>query len=356
MNVNASRLQKNLMRWFETHKRPMPWRLKADPYRIFVVEVMLQQTQIKTVIPYYERWFKIFPDIKSLAEAPIDQVLKLWEGLGYYSRARNLHKAAQIIVEKWNGKIPSDPKMLMTLPGIGRYTAGAISSIAFQKPVPLVDGNVARVFSRLFNIKKDILKPETQKEFYALAEKLVPEKNPGIFNQALMELGSLVCIPEIPRCSACPVKSLCVAFNQGDPAKLPIRSKGAEIKKIDMVVGIVQKNGKILIRKRSDRGIWGGLWEIPGTLRAKNETLEEALSQEFKETLGLSIANLKKTKPIKHRFTHRQAFIYPFICNVKENGNIKPNGTKTKWAGANQLEKLSFPVPHQKIIAKCQVS
>ena len=329
----------------------MPWRLKADPYRIFVVEVMLQQTQIKTVIPYYERWLKVFPNVESLARSPIDKVLKLWEGLGYYTRARNLHKAAQEIVNRFGGKIPSDPETLMTLPGIGRYTAGAISSIAFQKPVPLVDGNVARVFARLFNIKKDILKPETQKEFYKLAEKLVPKKNPGIFNQALMELGSLVCVSEIPKCSICPVNSLCVAFQKGDPTKLPIRSKAAPVKKIDMVVGIARKNGKILIRKRPDRGIWGGLWEIPGTIRTKNETLEEALSEEFKAVLGFSVTALTQSKPIEHRFTHRQAFIYPFFCEIKKNGKIESNGMKIRWADAAQLKTFSFPVPHQKILA-----
>ena len=351
MNVNARQFQKKLILWFKENQRPMPWRTKADPYRIFVVEVMLQQTQIKTVIPYYKRWLKIFPNVRSLAEAPIDQVLKLWEGLGYYSRARNLHKAAQIIVGQFGGKIPNDPKTLMTLPGIGRYTAGAISSIAFQKPVPLVDGNVARVFSRLFNIKKDILKPETQKEFYALAEKLVPEKNPGIFNQALMELGSLVCIPEMPKCSVCPVKSLCLAFKKGDPSRLPVRSKAAPVKKIDMVVGIIRNNGKILIRKRPDQGIWGGLWEIPGTVCAKNESLEEALTQEFKKTLQLSVTSMFKLTPLEHRFTHRQAFIYPFVCSVKKNGRTESNGIKTKWVDANQLKTFSFPVPHQKILA-----
>ena len=352
MNVNVSRFQKRLIRWFEAHKRPLPWRLKADPYRIFVVEVMLQQTQIKTVIPYYERWLKAFPNVKSLARAPIDKVLKLWEGLGYYTRARNLHKTAQEIVNRFGGKIPSDSETLMTLPGIGRYTAGAISSIAFQKPVPLVDGNVARVFSRLFNIKKDISKPETQKQFYAVGEKLVPRKNPGIFNQALMELGSLVCVSEIPKCSICPVKSLCLAFQKGDPAKLPIRSKGAPVKKIDMVVGIVRKNGKILIRKRPDRGIWGGLWEIPGTIRAKNETFEEALTQEFKETMNLSITILKKSSLMEHRFTHRRAFIHPFFCEIKEEN--RTNGTKIKWANAEKLKTFSFPVPHQKILAALQ--
>src|SRR3989338_5820576 len=215
MNVNASQFQRKLMRWFEKNQRRISWRENGTPYRIFVVEIMLQQTQIKTVIPYYERWLKTFPTIKALAEAPLDRVLKQWEGLGYYTRARNLHKAAQIIVNQFGGKIPDDIATLETLPGIGRYTAGAIASIAYQKQVPLVDGNVARVFSRIFYLKGDFSKPDSLKQLYTLAERLVPKRKPGIFNQALMELGSLVCIPEMPRCVVCPVQALCRAFKTG---------------------------------------------------------------------------------------------------------------------------------------------
>ncbi|MBI3999013.1 MAG: A/G-specific adenine glycosylase [Candidatus Omnitrophica bacterium] len=349
MNVNVSRFRRKLTQWFSKHQRALPWRIHGNPYRIFVVETMLQQTQIKTVIPYYQRWLKKFPNVNVLAEAPLDHVLKLWEGLGYYTRARNLHKAAQIIAERFDGKIPNDPEILRSLPGIGRYTAGAIASIAFQKPVPLVDGNVARVFSRIFCLRKDIAKPKTQKILYELAEKLVPEKNPGIFNQALMELGSLVCIPETPKCSVCPVQSLCLAFQKGDPSKLPIKSGGVQVKKIEMVVGILEKDGRLLVRRRPERGIWGGLWEIPGTVRAKNETLEEALKLEFKETLDLSIQIHKKERPIKHHFTHRDATIYPFHLKIASNG-LKQRSQKVRWATPKTLNQLSFPVPHQKIL------
>ncbi|MBI4358614.1 MAG: A/G-specific adenine glycosylase [Candidatus Omnitrophica bacterium] len=368
----------NLLKWFARHKRNLPWRVHGNPYRIFVVEVMLQQTQIKTVIPYYERWMKTFPNIEALARSPLDQVLKLWEGLGYYTRARNLHRAAQIIVDRFGGKIPSDPEILQTLPGIGRYTAGAVASIAFQKPVPLVDGNVARVLSRIYNLKKDVSKPETQKFLYAIAQKLVPPsplssapfrqrrirlrrtggrgngegkaKRPGDFNQALMELGSLICIPEIPKCSICPVRSLCLAFQKGDPSRLPIRSKGPEVKKIDMVVGLLRKNGKILVRRRPPRGIWGGLWEIPGTVCLKNQSSEAALAEEFKEGLGLSVTAEKKWSKLKHRFTHRLAFIHPFELKMSGNGKRQRNSAKTLWASPAKLKTLSFPVPHQKIL------
>ena len=353
MNVNVSQFQKKLISWFLKHQRHLPWRIRGNPYRIFVVEVMLQQTQIKTVIPYYKRWLKVFPNIEALARAPLDKVLKLWEGLGYYTRARNLHKAAKMIVAEFGGKIPSDLETLQSLPGIGRYTAGAITSIAFQKPVSLVDGNVMRVLSRVFYIRKDIKKPETQKLMYTIAGTLVPQKVPGIFNQALMELGSLICIPEIPKCPVCPVKSLCLAYRKGDPSKLPVRSKGVEVKEIEMVVGMLTKNGKFLIRRRPNRGIWGGLWEIPGAVRLPYQTAEEALKEEFKSVLGISIAILKKAPPFEHRFTHRKALVRPFYIKALSNGRDRLSQTEpVRWVERKALNKLSFPVPHQKIIAQ----
>ena len=311
---------------------------------------MLQQTQIKTVLPYYDRWLKTFPDVHSLARAPLDKVLKLWEGLGYYSRARNLHKAAKMIVEKFDGVIPSDLESLRSLPGIGRYTAGAIASIAYQKRVPLVDGNVFRVFSRVFNCKDDIGKPETQKKFYELATDLVSEEEPGNFNQALMELGSLVCIPDVPQCPSCPVKSLCISFKEGNPSELPVRANGLKVKKIEMVVGLLTQENKILVRRRPASGIWGGLWELPGTVRKKGESLEVALQNEFQNEIGVALNIQKKVKPIEHRFTHRLAKIHPFECKLENDQKFKIRNRNVKWADRNALAKLSFPVPHQKIL------
>lgn len=351
MKVNRSQFRKKLLAWYHTNKRPLPWRLNGNPYRIFVVEVMLQQTQIKTVLPYYKRWLKTFPDVYSLARAPLDKVLKLWEGLGYYSRARNLHKAAKMIVEQFGGKIPNDLEFLRTLPGIGRYTAGAIASIAFQKPVPLVDGNVFRVLSRIYNCSDDITKPETHHKFYDLAAGLIPESEPGNFNQALMELGSLVCFPEAPNCPACPVKSLCISLKVGDPSKLPVKKNGLKIKKIEMVVGLLKKENKILVRRRPLSGIWGGLWEFPGTIRKKGESLEKSLTDEFEKEIGLFMKIERKIKPIEHRFTHRLAKIYPFECQLTEKQNgLGFKNQNIKWADRNSLKKLSFPVPHQKIM------
>ncbi len=376
LQSQTNQFQELLLRWFSAHRRRLPWREeKTNPYHIFVVEVMLQQTQIKTVLPYYERWLKTFPTIESLARAPIDRVLKLWEGLGYYTRARNLHKAAQMIVDKFGGKIPSDPNILQMLPGIGRYTAGAIASIGFQNPAPIVDGNVARLFSRIFNIKKDISELKTQEHMYKIARWLVPQKQPGAFNQALMELGSLVCISEMPRCHICPVSRFCQAFTVGNQAALPVRKNKTEIKKIEMVVGILKQNGRIFVRKRPPKGIWGGLWELPGTIRTKDQTAEEALRQEFKESLGINVRVEKILPPFDHYFTHRHAIIRPFYLQIVATWDGRNRSQKAKpktkreqafsqhiipvpvsasspslWANPRQLNQLSFPVPHQKIL------
>ena len=314
---------------------------------------MLQQTQIKTVVPYYKRWLRAFPNVKALASAPLDQVLKLWEGLGYYTRARNLHKAAKTIVEQFDSQIPDDAEELRKLPGIGRYTAGAIASIAFQKPIPLVDGNVARVLTRLFNIRKDISKPATQMELYELAGALISQRNPGTFNQALMELGSLVCVPEMPKCHLCPVSGACRAFRKGDPSLLPIQGNKAKIKKIEMVVGILAKDGRLLVRRRPERGIWGGLWEIPGTIRTKNETPEEVLRREFEEAMKIQITIDRRLLSIQHRFTHRLATIHPFCCSLKGGtANQKIHVPSVLWADRKTLKKLSLPRPHQKILSE----
>ena len=350
MNVNRAKFRQKLLRWFQTHRRRLPWRENGNPYRIFIVEVMLQQTQIKTVIPYYERWLKAFPNVRALARAPLDRVLKLWEGLGYYTRARNLHKAAQIIVRDHRGKIPSDAEVLRSLPGIGPYTSGAIASIAFGKPVPLVDGNVARVLSRVFYIRKDILAPDVQRQFYRLAERLVPNKNPGAFNQALMELGSLVCIPDMPRCHVCPVKSECRALAVGNPSSLPVKSKNVRVQKIRMAVGLLRKKGRVLVRRRPDHGIWGGLFELPGRVLLNGQSGEEALKQEFKEALDLRVGIQKKVQVIEHRLSHRQMVIHAFSLKSSSCRNtLRPIGN-ARWASEAELKQLSFPVPYQKIL------
>ncbi|OGW79739.1 MAG: A/G-specific adenine glycosylase [Omnitrophica bacterium RIFCSPLOWO2_12_FULL_44_17] len=396
---NYKSFQFKLLRWFGKNKRRLPWRIpNVDPYRIFVVEIMLQQTQIKTVLPYYDRWLKAFSNIRVLARAPVDRVLKLWEGLGYYSRARNLHKAAKMIVNQFGGHIPSDPALLRQLPGIGRYTAGAIASIAFQKPVPLVDGNVARVFSRIFYIRKDISKPDTIKIMFTIAEKIVPQKKPGDFNQALMELGAIICVPENPRCAICPVRQLCKAYQCGKELNVPVKSRNVAIKEIKMAAAILQNGGRLLVRKRPNHGIWGGLWELPSVIRQKGESAEDAIQQEFKLAYGMQVEIEKKLPVLRHQLTHRTLWIEPVVVHMSSPRppNIHQNTRRTRcavwrelanppscwaekreyrrmdlpltlslrervrekaknlqsarWVDQKTLVLLSFPVPHQKLI------
>jgi A/G-specific adenine glycosylase len=252
-----------LVRWFKKSARDLPWRRTRDPYAIWLSEVMLQQTRVETVIPYYERFLTHFPTVKDLAQADIDSVLSLWSGLGYYRRARELHRCANEIVDKHGGVFPSTVEGLRSLRGIGPYTAGAIASIAFDKPVPLVDGNVARVLSRLFTIELDMKSTAGMKEAWSKAEKIVPRDEPGAFNQALMELGATICIPRDPGCLVCPVRDLCLARAQGRERDLPIMSAKKASPKVPMVAAVLEHEGKILFARRKEGGLFGGLWEPP---------------------------------------------------------------------------------------------
>ena len=326
----------------------MPWRKKRNPYATLVSEIMLQQTQVKTVIPYFHRWMEVFPTVQQLAAADLEKVLKLWEGLGYYSRARNLHKSAKLIVEKHGGKIPDNHESLIALPGIGRYTTGAILSIAFEKPAPIVDGNVARVLSRIFLVKKDILNAKTQQELYEIASAIVPQKNPGDFNQSLMELGSLVCFPDLPNCHLCPVAKVCLANEKGLQDKLPIKSKALTRKSLTILAGIVKNNGRILVRKRPLNGIWGGLWEIPSILSSKGENFSAPHKKKFEEAFGVKInTNGSRLPSFLHRLTHLDMIIHPHILDAE----IKNLSSDTRWISQSESRELSFPVPHQKLLS-----
>jgi A/G-specific adenine glycosylase len=284
--VNA--FQRALPRWYRQHRRDLPWRRTRDPYAIWVSEIMLQQTRVESVIPYYERWLKTFPTVESLARAPLRRVLKLWEGLGYYTRARNLHRAAKrcsggsasrrSLTEngtagasqkrRYTG-IPQSVAGLLHLPGIGRYTAGAIASIAFDQRAPIVDGNVARVFARVFNVRANVKLPATQKKLWAIAEALLPARKCGDFNQALMELGALVCLPTNPRCDACPLRCVCRA--PGDV--LPNRGRAARTVAVVQDVAWDCRQGKVRVRQRPATGLLAGLWELPPLANATGRPL-----------------------------------------------------------------------------------
>ncbi|MFQ5675407.1 MAG: A/G-specific adenine glycosylase, partial [bacterium] len=279
---------KELLQWYDNHKRDLPWRRSNNPYHIWVSEAMLQQTQVETVIPYYKEFLKSFPQIMSLANADLSEVLKAWEGLGYYARARNLHKGAQLICRDYDGLLPDKYHELLRIPGIGPYTAAAIASIAFDERYAVVDGNVSRVLSRLFLMNEP--PSQNKPQFQKIATLLLHGNRPGDFNQAMMELGALVCTPKDPACSECPVQAHCEAFKTlTDPSMLPKRAFAKPKPHFDVVVGIIWRRGRILIDQRPLNGLLGGLWEFPGGKKENGETLQQCLTREIKEELGIQV-------------------------------------------------------------------
>jgi A/G-specific adenine glycosylase len=264
--IDPVTFRQRLLRWFSRHKRDLPWRLEPrDPYHVWVAEIMLQQTQVATVIPYYERWIKRFPTLDSLVTAHPDEVLKLWEGLGYYSRARNLHRAALIIAGQYQGKVPANTQALMELPGIGRYTAGAIASLAYECDAPVVDGNVARVLIRSFAIKGTAKSPEVVKKLWNVSELLLAPGRARAFNEALMDLGAIICLPVKPKCDKCPLVSLCNAYAKSAVDRYPAKSAKRQVPHKDFATLVaISKNNSVLLAQRRSPGLFGGLWEFPG--------------------------------------------------------------------------------------------
>jgi A/G-specific adenine glycosylase len=270
----AAAIRRRLLRWYDTARRDLPWRRTRDPYLIWIAEVMLVQTQVDTAIPYYNRFIARFPDVRSLAAASLDAVLKSWEGLGYYARARNLHAAAAIVVDRHGGRLPDDAAELQALPGIGPYMAAAIQSIAFGYPALALDGNVRRVLSRLYDLPDP--KPAALRQH---GDAMVQER-PGDVNQALMDLGSAICTPRSPRCADCPLETLCLARQRGTVAERPGRRPAKRRPHYDIAVGVVWRGDEILIAKRKPEGLLGGLWEFPGGKPEPGESLEAAVVRE----------------------------------------------------------------------------
>jgi len=319
---------RDLRRWYRRHHRKLPWRATRDPYRIWVSEIMLQQTRVETVRPYYARWLRAFPTIQALARASDDRVLKLWEGLGYYSRARNLHRAAQAVVRKRDGQLPRTAEGLGTLPGIGRYTAGAIASIAFGERVPLVDGNVARVFARIFAIRANVKSLRTLQSLWKLAEDLLPDAAPGDFNQALMELGALVCTPSNPQCAVCPMRRVCAARARGLVELLP--NRGAKPRTVHLVAkaAFVMSGNRILLKRRPRQGLLANFWELP-----------PADARQFR--VGRRIHELR------HTITNRRIVLQVYECVPV--GKFRSNG-EWRWATKTQLKALALPAAHRRAI------
>ena len=317
--ANQKEFVERLQNWWDQGSADLPWRRSKDPYAVWVAEVMLQQTQIATVIPYYESWMSRFPTVNALAQASLDDVLKQWQGLGYYSRARNIHAAAAIVQDKYGGQLPDEVSVLMQLPGIGRYTAGAIASIAFNRPEPVLDGNVIRVLSRLVDLQQDVTKGGTRQELWRLASNLVPEEKPGDYNQALMELGQRICLPTTPNCPECPVSRLCLAREHGTQYERPVRPPKKRTPHYDVVAGIIWQSqasadGHFLISRRPLNSMLGGLWEFPGGKVEGSENHENALQREIAEELAIDIRVGRYLCQIKHAYTHFRITLHAYYA------------------------------------------
>ncbi|MBS4175164.1 A/G-specific adenine glycosylase [Bacillus sp. FJAT-49736] len=346
MNIKA--FQDDLIHWFEKEQRDLPWRKNQDPYKIWVSEIMLQQTKVDTVIPYFLNFIDQFPSIEALAEADEEKVLKAWEGLGYYSRVRNLHTAVKEVRAKYNSKVPDDPKEIAALKGIGPYTAGAILSIAYGKPEPAVDGNVMRVFSRILSIWEDIAKPSARKIFEEAVRRLISEENPSYFNQALMELGALICTPTSPSCLLCPVREHCAAFEEGTQSQLPVKTRKKTMKHVALIAGLLtDKDGKILIHKRPSKGLLADLWEFPNTEKSQVYRPRKILEQYFEDEYKIN-SEFKTSSfvTIDHVFSHLtweiQVYKGTIIGEVQESATLK-------LVTVEELTEYAFPVSHQKI-------
>lgn len=339
-----------LILWYQDHFRPLPWRETGDPYAIWVSEVMLQQTQVKTVIPYYQTFLDRFPDVETLARSDLQEVLKAWEGLGYYGRARNLHSAAQLVVAEYSGRLPTVWNQIRQLPGIGDYTAAAILSIAFNQVYPAVDGNVKRVVSRLLQIDTPVNRSASHKRFYQELQEFIDPQHPGLFNQAMMELGALVCKSRQPLCTRCPISSHCRSCEAGTVTDYPRRDRTRPIPEYRIAVGVVYKNGKILITRRKAKGLLGGMWEFPGGKIGPHETSEAACIREIKEEVNLAVEIASLLTRVKHAYTHFKIDVDVLICNYS-SGKVKLKGpVDYKWIKLNQIARYPFPKVNHKFI------
>ncbi len=340
-------MTRRLLIWYRAFGRDLPWRQTHDPYQIWVSEVMLQQTQVKTVLPFYHKFLLAFPTLHDLAEAPIGSVLKLWEGLGYYARARNLHQAAKEVAARFCGTFPSKMDDVLSLPGIGRSTAGAILTIAFGQRHPILDGNVRRVLCRYFCIQEDPRKATD--ELWHCSASLLPERNAGDFLQAIMDFGATVCTQTDPQCLLCPVRKGCKGYQNGLQEALPLKGIRNRIPHRDYVAGIIFKGERVLIRRRPMKGLLGGLWEFPGG-EARSDPPDA-----FKKVLSVLFCE-KNSDPlqpiscmtIRHAFTHFRMTLHVFLCRVRTP--VKNGSGEMRWVLPEELEEYPFPSAYQKIV------
>jgi A/G-specific adenine glycosylase len=347
--VKQSNFASALLDWYKINSRDLPWRLNRVPYNVWVSEIMLQQTRVETVIPYYSRWMTLFPTVHDLAGATQQDVLSTWEGLGYYSRARNLHRAAQLVVQDMDGKLPSDPKALRKLPGIGRSTAGAIASIAFGLDEPALDGNIRRVLARYFNLIEPAHSSQGIKLLWDLASENLPVGKAGEYNQAIMDLGAAVCTPRAPRCSDCPINTGCQALALGVQEDRPVSSAKKSIPHYTVTAAVITKNQhsetgfRVLISQRPPDGLLGGLWEFPGGKLQPGEDLEECVKREILEELGVPLEVIGPLGVYRHAYTHFRVTLHAYHCQLS-NGNQPESIQVRDFRWITLAELNSFPM------------
>ncbi|MDR5658789.1 A/G-specific adenine glycosylase [Serpentinicella sp. ANB-PHB4] len=346
--TNIVFIQKNLVEWFRKNQRVLPWRQTKNPYYIWISEIMLQQTKVDTVIDYYNYFITKFPTVEDLAQAKEEDVLKVWEGLGYYSRPKNMMKAARVVKETYDGQMPKSYKGLISLPGIGPYTAGAVASIAYNIAVPAIDGNVLRVFSRLFNISEDITLNNTKKNFEIIGQDVVPVNSPGDFNQGLMELGALICVPRKPRCTECPLTTQCKAYALNIQTVLPVKTKKKKQKVQPVEVGLVTHEDKILITKRPTTGLLSDLWALPIVETDQNLEAGISIGSELEHIFNLKVIKARPILQDKHVFTHIKWEMTLFQVDIEKR--IEVDYPKMKWVTKEALEEYPLPTAVRKLL------
>jgi A/G-specific adenine glycosylase len=340
-----------LLGWFASNMRPLPWRETYDPYSVWISEIMLQQTQMERGVAYFNAWMRIFPSIASVASADEETILKTWEGLGYYSRARNLHKAAKRIMRDFGGEFPRDIDAIRSLPGVGEYTAGAIAAIAFNEPEAAVDANVMRIFSRLCDVDVPLAHPGVKAFIAAEVRSLMACSPPRPFAQALMEFGALVCSKK-PDCPLCPLKGYCEAARLGTVEKRPKKKSPAVYSSLEMATGIIMKDGRLLIQKRPPYGVWAGLWEFPGGCLEPGETPEQALAREVAEETELPVAIRDKIAVIRHSYATCRVTMHAFFCDLLNAGKepVLHAAVEGKWVLPGETAVYAFPAGHRKLL------
>ena len=337
-----------LIRWHKTDgRKDLPWQQKKNPYKVWVSEIMLQQTQVSTVIPFYISFLKRFPNVKALAKSSEEDVMSFWSGLGYYSRARNLHKTSKLLVDKFNGKLPGSASALISLPGIGKSTAGAILSLGYDKRAPILDANVKRVLSRHEQIEGDLSRSSNIKKLWSISERLTPLDQCAIYNQAIMDLGALICKRSNPKCKKCPVKKDCLSFKKNLTKDIPkkVDKKSKPSKNVYWLIAI-DKDENILLKKRNKEGVWAGLWSFP------ESSSEEKLRNEYQTLFKRKQKKLKSLPEINHSFSHFNLRAKPLLLNAENCMQHNSNSRKYKWIKKTRLKSLGVPSPVKRFLEK----